>query len=279
MFDYINNPAMTTFSPPPGIMISDHFNESFGYGAHRPQGTRDWLIIFTLEGCGEYQLHGQTHQCSSGDILILSPGTPHHYYVPLNKHWEFFWAHFMPEIHLMELLQFQDVEIGCTHMSIQSTHLIERLQVAFQRLIKDNKQNDSFHIKLSMNAVEEILTLLASHTQKPANLDPRIEDTLHHLSNHLKSQHTISSLAIRIQLSPSHFAHLFKKQTGDSVMETLLKLRLNHAAKLLEHTVMQIREVADEVGFQSPFYFTKQFTSYYGQSPSKFRTHVQKNSH
>ncbi len=278
MIDYINNPALTTFTPPPGIMISDHFIESFGYGAHRQQGTRDWLILFTIDGCGEYKWQDQTNTCQSGDVLILHPGTPHHYYVPLDGHWEFYWAHFVPELRLMELLQFQEVEVGFTHLSIQSSLLIERLVTAFQRLIRDNKEEDSYHIKLSMNAMEEILTLLASYTNKSTSIDPRIEDTLQYLSNHLKNQHTISSLASRIQLSASHFAHLFKKQTGDSVMETLLKLRLHHAAKLLEHTVLKVREVADEVGFQSPFYFTKQFTAYYGQSPSKYRTHVQKES-
>ncbi|MBS4216757.1 helix-turn-helix transcriptional regulator [Bacillus sp. FJAT-49711] len=69
-------------------------------------------------------------------------------------------------------------------------------------------------------------------------------------------------------------SHLFREQVGHSIMATLLSMRLRHAARLLEYTNLPISEIAREVGFSSPFYFTKQFTSFFGLNPSMFRKQV-----
>lgn len=48
-------------------------------------------------------------------------------------------------------------------------------------------------------------------------------------------------------------------------------MRLRQAANLLEYTSDPILEIAEEVGFKNPYYFTRQFTAYYGVSPRYYR--------
>ncbi|WP_232289033.1 helix-turn-helix domain-containing protein [Paenibacillus sp. Aloe-11] len=72
-------------------------------------------------------------------------------------------------------------------------------------------------------------------------------------------------------LSPSRLSHLFKKQVGDSIIETLIKYRLNQAEKLIKYTIRPITEIALGVGFNSPDYFSRKFTDYFGVNPSKYR--------
>jgi AraC family transcriptional regulator of arabinose operon len=134
------------------------------------------------------------------------------------------------------------------------------------------------HERLAYLALEEIMVLLAHQSgreQGHAALDPRVEEVRRLLLLNMQDQHTIPLLAERVRLSPSRLAHLFKEQTGHSIMEMLVQIRLRHGARQLEYTSRPIAEVAEDVGFQSPFYFTKQFTAAYGMSPSAYRKEAQ----
>jgi AraC family transcriptional regulator of arabinose operon len=54
-------------------------------------------------------------------------------------------------------------------------------------------------------------------------------------------------------------------------MGAVIRLRLNQAARLLEHTVDDIGAIAREVGFSSPYYFSRQFRRHFGMSPRQYR--------
>lgn len=271
MVENHNDPALHTASPHPGILVADHFSESYGFGAFREEGTRDWLLTLTLDGRGEYRHRGETIACLPGDVLIFLPGTPHHYYTPRDSHWEFVWTHFVPEPRWVEWLQLPGNDTGLIRLHIAQGNSREKLFSTFQRLIHSTRESGYYSELLSLNALEEILLLIAKLASQEKKLDQRIEETLACLTHDLKHAHTVRELAAHVSLSPSRFAHLFKQQVGDSVVETLLKLRLRYASRLLEHTDLPIAEVAEQVGFRSPFYFSKQFKISFGVSPSRYR--------
>jgi AraC-like DNA-binding protein len=59
-----------------------------------------------------------------------------------------------------------------------------------------------------------------------------------------------------------------KALTGQSPVELLRKARLQKGRRLLQSTTKSISEVAYEVGFSAPSYFTKCFKDEFGVSPS-----------
>ena len=282
MAENLNDPAasslMETAAPPAGILVSGHFTQPFGYQTYRSQGTRDWLITFTLSGEGEYRLKDSRFRCIEGDMVILPPGTPHDYRTPEGCVWEFVWAHFVPLPHWSAWLTLPQEPGACTRMHLEAGARQERARAAFARLLRDSLELDFYKRQLSLNAMEEILLVLAEMQSRRTGsaLDPRVEEIWSYLSQHRKEPHSLERLAARVALSPSRLSHLFKEQVGESIMEALLRLRLSHAARLLEHTSLQITEIAEEVGFHSPFYFTKQFTARYGSSPSHYRKERQR---
>lgn len=102
-------------------------------------------------------------------------------------------------------------------------------------------------------------------------LDTRIQVVLDYLSKNMKEDHTVAELSKKVHLSPSRLAHLFKQEVGDSIIGTLMRMRLHHATELLQFTPLRINEIAESVGFSSPDYFTKTFKVFFGISPGKFR--------
>jgi AraC family transcriptional regulator of arabinose operon len=248
-----------------GIVLAGHFDEPDTYVTKRPAGMNDWLITFTLGGAGYYLTPGGKSICSAGDIALLKPGTPHQYGTEPGSRWHFVWAHFSSP--LMETGLLPDREL-LLHR-IEGATARERIYQAFKRIIADASERGAYWRELSENALREVLLLLAGKIGKKN--DPRIDETLHYLSEHMHEPISIEQLAKAVGLSPSRLSHLFKKQTGQSIVETLNRMRLRQAALLLEHTDRSASEAARDAGFQNYNHFLNLFRKTYGVSPSVYR--------
>jgi AraC family transcriptional regulator of arabinose operon len=279
MVENLNDSAMFMESPAPSpsILIADHFIEGYGYRVHRSKGTKDWLITFTLSGTGKFTIGSESILVKGGALMLLAPGTPHHYETIEHCTWNFMWTHFNPLSHWTGMMDWLTSKPGYVYYSMTQRLLHNRIETAFGRVLQDSLRAQDINKKLAMNALEEILLLIyEQHGEGKARLrDPRVVEVLSIISANMKESHSIESLARKVSLSPSRLSHLFKDEVGDSIVETLTKLRLKQAARLLEHTSRQIAEIAEDVGYRDAFYFTKQFHACYGMSPSKFRAESQ----
>lgn len=273
-----DNALPITPSPPPGILVANHFGASFGYHVRRPHGTRDWLITYTLAGEGCYRLNGQSYICRAGDVFILEPGVAHDYATATPaQRWECYWAHFTPRTDWTRWLRLTALAPGLLVQPISDAQLRQRIEQAFVRLLRDNRSIGIWQKELAANALEEVLIVVAQqYEQKKVHpLDARVEFVLFLLNERFAENLTVAGLAGSVALSPSRLAHLFKAQVGVSIMEWVLTLRLRQAARLLEFTSLNVGEIACEVGYQSPFHFSRQFKAFFGHSPSIFRQQVQ----
>lgn len=72
-------------------------------------------------------------------------------------------------------------------------------------------------------------------------------------------------------LSPYHFARAFKRSTGLSPHQYVLRRRIEQARELLEGADLPVGVVARRAGFASPSHFAQQFRRIVGASPSAFR--------
>jgi AraC family transcriptional regulator of arabinose operon len=251
-----------------GIVIAGHFNEPDTYCTERPQGMSDWLITYTLGGEGYYSVPGREKLlCRAGDVTLLAPGTPHRYGTSKGETWHFVWAHFSPQRMEASLLPEEP-------LSQQNADSFARRRIyrAFKRILSDSRERGEFWHELCLNALREILMLLAQ--RKHRRMDPRVEETLHLLSLHMREPVRIDTLARTVGVSPSRLSHLFKADTGLSIVDALNQMRIRQAALLLEHTGRSASEVCGDVGFQNYNHFINQFHKWYGMSPSAYRKKV-----
>ena len=82
---------------------------------------------------------------------------------------------------------------------------------------------------------------------------------------------TIEQIASSVNLSVSHFSYLFKKKTGFSAIEYFNHLKIQKACQYILFTNMRISEIAFELGFSDPFYFSRLFTRTMSISPNQYR--------
>jgi AraC family transcriptional regulator, arabinose operon regulatory protein len=257
-------------SPPPGVLVTGHFREEFGYRVRRPNGSGNWLLTYTLDGLGLYREPGPDLLVEAGDIVLLGPDTPHDYAVPEGRTWEFLWAHFQPRLEWFGWWS-PLVDEGLGLARLESFETRERARRSFLRLHADALAAGELSRELALNGLEEVLLLAVREGAGRRPVDPRVRRVLDLISSDLAAGHDVAGLAREVALSPSRLSHLFKQEVGESLMGTVIRLRLSRAARLLEHTVDDIGAIAREVGFDSPYYFSRQFRRHFGVSPREYR--------
>jgi len=85
---------------------------------------------------------------------------------------------------------------------------------------------------------------------------------------------TVDALAERLGIGPRHLTRLFARHLDASPAQVAHTLRLQRAKRLLDHTDLSIREIAERAGFSSPRRMTAAFSSLYGRPPSALRRRV-----
>lgn len=148
-----------------------------------------------------------------------------------------------------------------------------------------------FHGKVLLSRIENLLKqrkMLKSHFENIFNqtsqtaeqevamnqLEDRDKQFLNQLhaiiqKNLSDSEFGVEDIGKEIGLSRVQLYRKVKAMTGSSVVDLLRKARLAKAKRLLESRSMSVSEVAYEVGFSAPSYFTKCFKEEYGMLPGE----------
>jgi AraC family transcriptional regulator len=87
----------------------------------------------------------------------------------------------------------------------------------------------------------------------------------------LNQRLTLMELSTVVQMSPYHFARLFKQSTGVPPHRFVLGQRIARASVLLRDARLSIGEVGRLVGFRTPSHFTTAFRRMTGITPSAYR--------
>jgi two-component system, response regulator YesN len=64
---------------------------------------------------------------------------------------------------------------------------------------------------------------------------------------------------------------LFKEHFAESFSDYIIRIRMEKAEQLLHNPKLKVYEIADQLGYKSLTYFSRQFREYYGTSPGDFR--------
>lgn len=98
---------------------------------------------------------------------------------------------------------------------------------------------------------------------------------IHHIMNAIlerpQGEHSIEELAAQAGVTATHFCRIFKKATGVSPHQYVMKARLNRAQHMLEQSEASMATIADALGFTSQSHFTRAFRQFAGETPSDFR--------
>ena len=99
----------------------------------------------------------------------------------------------------------------------------------------------------------------------------RVGNVIGALENDFSRDWKIEELLKIAHMSRSNLMRVFRKATGQTPIEYLVRLRIQRAMELLRNTDLTITEIALETGFNDSNYFTRQFKRICDAPPSTFR--------
>lgn len=81
----------------------------------------------------------------------------------------------------------------------------------------------------------------------------------------------ISDIAKALGISESHLSRIFKKETGESIQEYSMHMRIERAENLLKYSEASLTEISEYLCFSSQSHFGKVFKVYKNMTPKQYR--------
>jgi two-component system, response regulator YesN len=116
--------------------------------------------------------------------------------------------------------------------------------------------------------IESIAQVMTNHDKKFSYL---IKETQKYIRDNFCNNINLQTIADYIHVNSSYLSRLYKKETGESIVDAINKYRIDNAKKLLKDPANKVFEVAGAVGIEDPAYFTHVFTKYTGMSPKEYK--------
>ena len=96
-------------------------------------------------------------------------------------------------------------------------------------------------------------------------------DILNYLCSNYTQNLTLADIAEHLHYSQSYIRQLFRRKSSHGIMHYITQLRIKRAKELLSNTSMRVFEIAFQVGYNDPNYFTNLFRKQTGMSPKEYR--------
>lgn len=101
--------------------------------------------------------------------------------------------------------------------------------------------------------------------------DERIQRVVDYLAGHLDERFDLEALARLAHFSPYHFHRIYRGLLGETVHDTVRRLRLRRAAIDLLDRDLSVERTAVRAGYASQAAFTRAFRAEYGEPPAQYR--------
>jgi AraC-like DNA-binding protein len=91
-----------------------------------------------------------------------------------------------------------------------------------------------------------------------------------YVQTHFLELKTLEQIARQCHVHRVYLCRLFQRYNHQSPYQYLMRLKMNHAAELLQKPGAMVKQVAQRVGFEDPFHFSRAFKAVLGLSPQAF---------
>ncbi len=248
----------------------------------------EYEIHLIRSGTGRYIVGDHIDTFAAGQLVLVGSNLPHHW---------------ISDLAPGEVIPDRDVVFQFHPQWVQKCQDVLPELSGLQALLKKSARGIEFTGETALRAAQDLhaigdhqgprrlqhifglLGLLADspdadqHTLTKEWLPPltdesaadTIDRALTFILDHLTDDVRLASVAHHVGLSESAFSKYFKRVSGQTFSDTVQKLRLTHACKLLKDTDLPVASISHRVGYANLSNFNRQFRAHYGITPRELR--------
>ena len=258
--------APQTPYPPTRHPTDHHFTWQHGRVLSAPQ------FVYLTRGAGQFESAAAgLRRVAAGDLLVIHPDIWHRYRPESATGWDEFWV----ELDGPQVRGLFNLALADTAQPIHPLGHRERFLAALlETLDLLRTEPPESHLLLSAQALRLVAlarSCLQSRTVEGRPVAEVIREARELLTRGAGRRLGLETLAAQLGLSYSHFRRLFKVHTGFSPRQYALQEVHRQAALLLANTRRPVGQIADDLGYTSVYFFSRQFSQMAGVSPLRYR--------
>jgi len=233
----------------------------------------EYQLIYIVGGEGTFESSGVVEtKVEEGSVIILFPGEWHRFKPNKLTGWDEYWVGFKGDVvdNLIKKNFFHPEQ------ALLQIGFKEEIIVLLTEIIEHTKGEKTGYQPLISGAVLHLLGYIHSLTkQKIFENENLVEITVNKarvlLRTKIDEDITMQKIADELQISYAWFRKMFKLYTGIAPQQYFIQLKIEKAKMLLGHPSKSVKEIAYELNFESPFYFSKLFKEKVGISPDQYK--------
>lgn len=203
---------------------------------------------------------------------MIPSGVPHKYRADESSPWSIYWLHFtglQSKLFQSPSIAVNEIHTGENTRNDRRIRLFEEIyQTLSMGYSRENLEYASVCLWYLLGSFQFIPQFERIRTIQQTDI---IEKSILYMHEHLRENISLQELASHCGYSVSHFSLVFRRKTTRSPIEYFLDLKMQQACQMLDFTNKRIKEIATELAFDDPFYFSRLFKRMIGISPIDYR--------
>ena len=264
----------------------------------------DHEIMYCFANHANLSMNGHSYTLSHGDMAIIKPDTPHSFWTDDENPGDIIWVHFdlepmddsdwlytlynTPEryaklfsnnLHYPEHIRPQAV-IGEDFRLPDLLHITstDEAENILRTLHKAFVRKDPLFPLVSKIQLLNLLMLVFSQSKGVYNLKEEnawfVDRIKRYISTNYYKKLSMDIISSSVHLSADYCGRLFRKQTGQTVIEYLNEVRINRAKKMLLDEDLSVGQVAEMAGLKRGSYFNMVAKKHTGMTPVQLRRYM-----
>jgi AraC-like DNA-binding protein len=242
--------------------------KGYAFSWEKGRALQEYALVYITHGRGLFENETGQKALRGGDLILLRPGQWHRYRPDPETGWHEYWICFNGHIanHLFESSRFPE---NPPVLSVGYNEQITRLFVQAQELAGEMPR--AFQARIAAH-IMHILALAQAAQSPGTSVDEELVRRIRcALTEHLEENIRMEDVAANLHVGYAKFRRAFKAHTGLTPGQYHLQLRIGRAKDLLTGTDLPVKQIALQLGFESPFYFSRIFKKKTGHAPQEWR--------
>ena len=232
----------------------------------------EYQVLYISEGRGYFEsASSPLVSVETGALFLLFPGVWHRYRPDPASGWTEYWI----ELQGTQIDELRRAGVLDPRQPVNRVGEVPEIMAAFtaaERLA--SAKSPGFQVRLGLLGLQ-ILTQLVWPVAAPGSPTQRIErivqEALNLLGSNLEQPLSPEAIARELHVGYSYFRRAFKTQTGFSPKRYRLEVRLRRARDFLRNSDLTVKEIAERLGYDSPYHFSTDFKNRTHTAPTTWR--------
>ena len=240
-----------------------------------------YSIYWIKEGSGKYNIDFKQYEFDDNVIFFLSPGQI--FSVDSEKVKTAYKLSFVRDFYC---IQAHDKEVACNGLLFNNIYEApfvkpckketQKLNFILDSLIEEFQNNataqyDMLQTYLKQFIINAVRVKNENSTIQQESNTRLFRDFSFLVEQNFKKLHSVTDYANRLSLSPKSITKHFQKMGATTPSDFIKRRILLEAKRMLIYTDFTVKEIAYELGFNDPAYFSRFFTKAENKSPLQFK--------